>query len=156
MRYEVKFDYNKECGYIDVDEFDDFCNAWDEFIYQINDIEPDSQYAKVILIDNEKGCRYYFEKDETIPYPDSGTLYYQPDSANYNTNIVYMDNNPDMQVKSWTENGKHFLEISGSYGQTCFEFETTEEIDTAYLMTCDLKKFMYKNNDLHNYIVKND
>lgn len=68
---------------------------------------------------------------------------------------IYTSDSPDMQVASWTDEktGKHFLEISGRFGNTYYEAETTEEIDAESLTTTDFKTFEYKGKDLKEYIV---
>lgn len=150
MLYEVKVDMNKDSGYVTVGEYNEFIAAWEEFVNQCSQITNEDKYIKVVLTNRCKKTEYRFAKDETIPYPDHGTLY-RIDEHGEREECTTCDS-PDMQVESWTEEPHHFLTINNRFGVDIVDVETTEEIMPEYLIWCK-SGFWYKDEPFGRYVI---
>lgn len=151
MAYEVKLTTNKMAGYASVWIAETFESAWDEFLNQIAE-SHDDEYIEIQLVEVDE-ILYRFVKDEIDCYQNHGTLYHI--DVDGEQEDCLLDGSPDMQVASWTgtKEPKHFLTISDHYGNDVVDVETTEEIDSEYLVYHSFTGYYYKNKPLSNFVV---
>ena len=149
--FEVKVTTNKMAGYASVWIAKTFESAWDEFLNQIAE-SHDDKYIEIQLIEVDD-ILYRFVKDEIDGYQNHGTLYHIDIDGEQEDCLL--DGSPDMQVASWTgiKEPKHFLTISDHYGNDVVDVETTEEIDSEYLVYCSFSGYRYKDKPLSNFVV---
>ena len=149
--FEVKLTTNKMAGYASVWIAETFESAWDEFLNQIAE-SHDDEYIEIQLIEVDE-ILYRFVKDEIDGYQNHGTLYHIDIDGEQEDCLL--DGSPDMQVESWTgtKEPKHFLTISDHYGNDVVDVETTEEIDSEYLVYHSFTGYYYKNKPLSNFVV---
>lgn len=160
--YEIKLTTNKMAGFATVWSAESYESAWDEFLNQIEESAEDD-YIEIQLLDVTE-CEndpyrykavvlYRFVKDEICGYQNHGTLYHI--DIDGDEEDCMLDGSPDMQVSSWTAKNepKHFLTISDHFGQDIVDVETTEEIDSKYLVYCSFSGYRYKDYPLGNFVI---
>ena len=149
--YEIKLTTNKMAGFATVWIAETFESAWDEFLNQIAE-SHDDEYIEIQLIEVDD-ILYRFVKDEIDGYQNHGTLYHI--DIDGDEEDCMLDGSPDMQVSSWTGKNepKHFLTISDHFGRDIVDVETTEEIDSKYLVYCSFSGYRYKDYPLGNFVI---